>query len=182
MNDNYYLKYTVTIEDLIAFNIYHAKNSPSMLKQWHLYQRKIPAIIFSLFLFQSLIQRNLQALITGTVVALSIYIFFSLFHYLSLQENNIKQTLIDRNRPGETGEHILELTDTEIIEKTSVHEMKTKTSSLDKVVKLSDYIFIYISSVEAHVIPKSSITEGNLEKFLEELNRLREDNSHIYDN
>ena len=60
--------------------------------------------------------------------------------------------------------------------------MKTKTSSLDKVVKLSDYIFIYISSVEAHVIPKSSITEGNLEKFLEELNRLREDNSHIYDN
>ncbi|AFY54773.1 hypothetical protein Riv7116_2252 [Rivularia sp. PCC 7116] len=181
MNPNY-LKYTVTIDDLVAFLIHHCRTSPRELKTFHLYQRKTPIAIFNIFLFQAILQRNLKALITGTIIALSICLFATLFNYFALKENNVKKMLVERNRQGETGEHILELTDTEIIEKTRVNETKTKISFLDKIVNLPDYALIYISSVEAYVIPRSSISEGNLEKFLEELNIKIEENSHASDN
>ena len=78
---------------------------------------------------------------------------------------------------GIIGEHILEQTDTELIERTSVNEMKTNIASLERIETSSEHAFIYISSIHAHVIPRLSVIEGDFDAFLHELNRKREENS-----
>ncbi|MDY6898800.1 MAG: YcxB family protein, partial [Cyanobacteriota bacterium] len=95
---------------------------------------------------------------------------FTSYYYSSIKRN-AKKMLREGSGKGIIGEHILELTNTEIIERTNFNEMKTNIASLERVETSSVHAFIYISSIHAHVIPRSSIIEGNFEAFLQELNR-----------
>ncbi len=179
MNDNY-LKYTITIDDLIAFNMYHVKNSPTVRRNFYILQICVAGTIFVFFLCQAILQRKLSPLIGGFFGALFGYIFFTCFLTLTYSLG-IKTTTTKMFKEGSAkgilGEHILELTDTEIIERTSVNELKTMISFLERVETTSEYAFIYISSLQAHLIPRSSIIEGNLDNFLQELNRKIEEKS-----
>lgn len=181
MNENYYLKYTITIDDLIAFNMYHFENSPSMQREFHRSQRGIPGVIFILSLFQAILESKIQVLIHGLVVALLFYVFFTYSYYSSIKRN-AKRMLREGSGKGIIGEHILERTDTEIVERTNFNEMKNNIASLERIGASSEHAFIYISSIHAHVIPRSSIIEGDFEGFLQELNRKVEATPQASDN
>lgn len=174
MNPNY-IRYTNSIDDLIAWHIYHLKNFPSMRRDFYMYQIGIPGVIFAFFLCQAILQKDLSALIAGFLGALVGYIL-SNCSYDVIIKGTVKKILRDGSAKGILGEHILELINTDIIEKTNFNEMKNKISSLERIEITPEYAFIYINSFQAHVIPRSSILEGDFEDFIQELNRKREEN------
>ena len=69
------------------------------------------------------------------------------------------------------GEHILEITDTEIIDKTEPSEQRTRISAVELIGSNAEYVFIYIGALSAHIIPRNNILEGDADLFLEEVKK-----------
>ena len=45
----------------------------------------------------------------------------------------------------------------------------TRLAALDRIVELDDMVVIYLSATTAYVIPRSSVSQGNLGLFVKEL-------------
>ena len=102
-----------------------------MQRDFHILQRGIPGVILIFFLLQSILQKKLEPFISGLVISLLFYFFFTLSYYSGIKIT-VKRMFGEGRSKGILGEHILELTNTEIIERTSVNEMKTNISFIGK--------------------------------------------------
>jgi hypothetical protein len=58
-----------------------------------------------------------------------------------------------------------------LIERTRYSENRTALEAIEEVVSNGDYTFIYIGAVSAHVIPHDTVSEGNLDAFVEALKK-----------
>ena len=169
--DSGLLRYTLDIDDFLAFYQIHFRNS--RFRRYARYLAVIVPLIVIVYLKRHTFAKiplwaNLLLLTITVFIAISA-IFVTKFLLNWLIAFHLRRMLKEGGDAGLLGPHELEITLGFLIERTDASEHRQLLSKLVRIVDSEEHVFIYISSFQAHVIPKRRIQQGNLDAFLQRL-------------
>lgn len=165
------LKYEVTEEDYIKFNIHHAENSRSHKKTYNMLKYWIPILcgIAIFFIGPSLYKQ--PKLYWGIIAILFICIW--IIRFPKTYEKLIRKSAKGMLKDGDNSSMICQ--NTMIIEENDIRvisEHSTEITSKEgiKEVKVyDDMILIYLSGFTAHIVPARYLTKETKAELLEKL-------------
>ena len=172
------LEFELLEKDYINFNINNAKKSSS-LKKSIFRQRILGPIIFLIIPF-----------IIKTYSEIPIWYWFIIFGALSVvwiifypkyieweMARRVRKMLKEGNNENLFARRKIIISDKGVLERSSFGETNMKWKQIDKVEEIVDYIYIYISSVSAHIIPKRVFRDENEKQtFIKEIQKYHEVN------
>lgn len=166
------IKYRVTMDDLVAFNIFHHRNSAFMKRRKMIHGVVLPVCYFFVFCIVGIVKHSWQP------VVIAIIIFGSLMLWsLGTWEKNIKRNsrkMLNEGEETAVGAFELEITGDCLIEKGEHSETSWSWDSIGKIGTSPEHIFAYTSAVTAIIIPQAGLIEGSYAEFLVELKQLFE--------
>jgi hypothetical protein len=100
---------------------------------------------------------------------------FRAFYWWNIQR--VTQRFLKEGRPESlVGERALVLEEDALLERSRTGDSRTAWWSVQDVVRTERYIFVYVTSMSAHVIPRSAFTTPSEEAaFVEEIARRRDE-------
>lgn len=149
------LEFELLEQDYINFNIDHAKKA-SALKKNILMQRILGPIIFSLFPFIIRMYTEILMWYWVTIfgiLSVSWYVFYPKYFNWEMARR-LKKMLKEGNNENILIQRKIRLSEQGILETSPIGETNISWSQVDKVEETDEYIYIYISSISAHIIPK----------------------------
>ncbi len=170
MNERICITFTNTIEDMIAFNVYHFATSPTLrrTKFWHTWG--FIMVFSALGGLLSIINRSLGPLIFGVVWS-SLFALLAVFWYRRAIPRQVRKLYSEGKNKGVLGPHTLRIDEDGLHETSEVSEGKTLWSGIERIGEDDDYLFVYVQAMMAHVIPKHRIDAGDLQALTDELRR-----------
>jgi YcxB-like protein len=163
------LRYNVSIDDIVAFNTYHCDHSPTIRRQKIFVAGTIDALVILAGAFYA--KSNDEPAIlafAGLFAVIFTVLYWVLFRRCLARSAN--RLISEGSTKGVVGPHELEITDSDLIERTEVNESKHSWRGLHRVVDTPEYLFIYVTALMAHVVPKQSVTAGDIDAFLQKAN------------
>lgn len=168
-----------TVEDTIEFNVFHMSHSPSIRQRALFAQIIVAVLVFIVSLavgyLLNLDKRALTYFDYALFLVLSVASFF-IFPYLNKAEviRGLHKATKEGDNKAILGHQTISLTPEHLFVKTPGSESKYTWASIDKIVQNDKYIFLYISSISAIVVPKKAFsTENELQEFVEYVNIYR---------
>lgn len=161
------IRFENTVEDLVLFNRYHWDHSPRSrrTKRWLLAVPLLlvlgPAIGVGLW-----VQIPWFYLLAGAVVLSALYLTFAPGAFNRALDRQIRWMYSGQAGVTLIGEHELELTATELIERADEEESSMELSAIDRVASTATHTWIYLTSVQAIIIPRLGILEGDYDGFV----------------
>ena len=158
------IKYNLTEDDYINFNMYHLKKSDS-LKKSIMINRFLTPVIFLIMPFVLGKISNIPFWYWAVVFVL-IYILWVAFYEKNLYKINKKRIikmLKENSNEGLLGEKILDIDGEYIKSISDVRESTIHIKVIKNIIEDNDYIFIYLNSVEAIIVPLRAF-KNNKEK------------------
>ncbi len=174
------VSYETKLEDLVAFNEYHARHSPSIRRLLQLFVGAI-CVLTALALFVMYRQddglRGISVFVTTVPVLMVVTLTLLLFP--RALRSMVRRQFSEGTNRSIIGPRTLVLTDQGLSEQSSAGELQTKWQSVERVASNDRYLFIYLSSVSAHVIPRDAFgAPEQLEQFLTAIEQQRARVSH----
>ncbi len=172
------LRYRNTIDDGVAFNLFHIRHSPTLRRNvaittWVL---SIAAGIAAFFAINWLpsphgaeavqFSAAIAAIITTALCVWTLP--RSLRH--SMTKQACKLYAEGQNRTF-VCEHELEIAEQALIERTPYSQSEARYEVIEHIQITKDYTFIYVSAISAHVIPHERVLEGDCEAFIAEVRK-----------
>ncbi|MDB1934052.1 YcxB family protein [Clostridium tertium] len=148
------LKYNLTEEDYINFNIAHMKNSKS-LKRTMMINRFLTPLIFLVMPFVLDEISNISFWYWAVIFVLT-YILWVVLYEKNVYKINIKRIrkmLEEKRNESLIGERILEIDGENIRIINDRGENIIYIKSIKNIIENDEYIFIYINSISAIIIP-----------------------------
>lgn len=170
MSEAAYITFTNTIEDMVAFNMYHIAHSPAArsIRFWSTWGIALIAIVLGGVL--SLVRTSALPFIYTLLWAAFYLAFVIPYHRWAIRRRVGKLVREGKNR-GFLCEHTLRLADEGIQATSEVAETKLLWPGIERVAEDDDYLFVYTGAATGAVIPKNRIDAGDLAAFTEELRR-----------
>lgn len=165
------IKFKLREEDYINFNIDHAKKSASLKKNLML-QRVMGPIIFLAFPFLIKKQTEIPMWYWITIFSITSIVWFVFYprYFNWRMKKSVRKMLKEGSNKNLFSERKIKILETGILETTSIGETNLKWDQIDKIEETDDYIYIYISSISAHIIPKRIFKNENEKQiFLKEI-------------
>lgn len=165
------LTFKLTEEDYINYNVDHSKTSPSM-KRSILIQRILGPVIFVIVPFMIIQFTDIPLWYWLLVFGVSSVVWFAFYPRYATWEitRRIKKMLAEGNNENLFNERILVLTNEGITETSSIGETKISWAKIERFEETEDYLYIYVSSVSAHIVPKRVFANTNeQEKFINKI-------------
>lgn len=149
------IRYRLTEEDYVNFNMFHVKNSKSARRMLNV-QRFVTPIIFLAFayIFSNIADASLFGLLITFSIAGVLWILFYPAYFYRVIMRNAKKMIKDGNNEGLLGEHHLVMTEEGIVDSTSFGETKVSWLGIKDFQEDSGYFYLYNSAVSAYIIPK----------------------------
>ncbi|GEK91235.1 YcxB family protein [Alkalibacterium kapii] len=165
------LEYELTEEDYLNFNIYHSRKSPSIKKKIFI-QRIMGPIIFMITPF---VVTNFSDI--PLWYWLTIFIFMSIVWFIYYPKyvnwelkKGVEKMLEEGNNENLFDRKSLTITEEGLREVSSIGSSNVSWDKINSVDETKEYIYVYISSLSAHIIPKRAFNDPNEQKnFLNEL-------------
>ena len=163
-----------TMDDMIAFNDYHFRHSPYM-KRFMFWYRLIGAlaiILLSTLLIQILLPPSPYPF--GFIMSLIGAGFFVAIAPTMIQRRMKKQArklYSEGKNASALGAQELEVTETGLIARSEYFETKMAWGAIERIESTPTHTFLYLSSVQAYIIPHDKIHEGNYHALLTEIGR-----------
>jgi hypothetical protein len=161
------IRYKNTFEDIIAFNEYHYANSDTFIKQRKKATIYVPIILFVLLTALFALTHKIEIAAFG-VLFIALYVFFIHREYKRNIYKTIRRLYEEQDMKGFICEHILRINEEEIVEKTNVNERKDKWHGVSKIAIENDYAFIYVGAIQAHIVPRNNMIDGDFDSFFKE--------------
>ena len=165
------LRYSVTMDDLIFFNLYtieHSDMAKKTIFQIQLWMGIILLLMVSLVSYYSKLWY--VVFLIGIVFSTYFILTFKKVYKKSLEKQIRKVLSASADSDKEMLDiQTLELGDDGIYAKGELSEGKTTWPAVVKIAKTNNYTLIYIASTKAYIIRHDSITEGDLKTFLNKL-------------
>jgi hypothetical protein len=164
------IRYSSSIDDIAAFNVFHMKQSGQICKVRLLTLLFMPCMLLILSL-PSILMGDWKFLWPLIIIwgLVSLFILKMTGHKrIKKQATKIYQKSRQTRFPGESE---LEISEDYIIERSEQSESKRKFLCIEKIGLAADYAFIYIGPVQAIIIPKLKVLEGDFDEFVAELTR-----------
>jgi hypothetical protein len=164
------LRCDVTLDDVIAFSQHHWRQSPHARQQMRRGMVIVSALAITVF---GLLAIQHQDLILLFALALTLPVFWIAYPPLCRRQfkRNVSQLYLEGSTRGIVGGHEFEALPDGFVDRTEFGEQKTYWPGILKVDCTQDHVFVYISSVSAHIISLRGVTEGDLEGFIAEAKR-----------
>lgn len=166
---NLKISYKNSIEDMVAFGVFNIKNSPSSQKAFKIALFFIPFLILSLLVFYYFILSDYPIILVLCMLSFALlwFIFYPRIYYWK-----IKKAIIGIYR--ESNDILVDLTltlnENGIIKETAKDIYKISWSNITKVELISNYILVYINSLNVFIIPlrifKTSIERDSFLKYI----------------
>lgn len=160
--------YHNTIEDMVAFNRYHCVNSPAIKKA------RLPflALMWALLIAGAFFSPQEKETTRPMIVAAAVLFagLFSLVYirsYPGIVERNARRLYKEGKNKGFLCSHELEVDASGLVERTEVNETRQSWQGVERIVETDEHVFIYVSSLMGHVIPKRSVVSGDVDGFIE---------------
>ena len=170
------VEYEITPNDLYAFQWRAVGKSPQVRRS----KRNVYIYYFSALLLFSILPSIgadgfdiTRMNFTFLVIAFPA-VAFSHRYFDDRRTKRIVREAVSGEKPdrGQLGRHKLVLNDKGIIESTAVGESKTSWDGVDRVENDNEYVYIYISPVSAHVIPKRAFVTARVADDFYQLARI----------
>lgn len=162
------------MDDIIAFNLYHYEHSPTTRRQMY-WMRYIWPVVIALLIIAigSLAGLAFWSTGAGLAVILVWVIFFPKLLRRELR-SRMRSYLLEGGNAAMIGKRTLSLDPDSIVETSDAGENKTRWSAVEKIVKHQDVIYIYISAVFAHAVPRRAFeTDAEFNRFFETARELK---------
>lgn len=170
MNDNTAITFTNTLDDIIAFNMYHVRTSRVTRRMRFWATWGITVVLLGLALVLSLLSGSISSLIWMGAWAI-FYLSYSLSTYNRRIRKATRRMYEEGKNKGVLGKHTIRIDEDGLHETSEVSEGKTLWSGIERIGEDENYLFVYVQAMMAHVIPKHRIDAGDLASFTEELRR-----------
>ena len=171
------LRYEITLEDLLAFTLHVHQKSPTMRRIRLRAVIALAVMIIGLCLIAAEILDNFLVLWAGVGWA----VFFAAI-YPQLYRRNVKRLstrlYAEGQNKGILGQHVAELRDNGLFDGTAFSERTVFWKGIERIESIPGHTFVYLSAMSAHVIPEDSVTEGNYQAFVEELQKVWQHATH----
>jgi len=152
------IKYNLTEEDYIHFNMYHIKNSKSAIRSLNAQRYLTPVFFILLSYILSLAGDTpfLELFIAFFITSILWILFYPKYFYSSVTRR-IKKMFREGKNGGLLGEHVLSMTNEGLIESTSNGQTKVNWSGIISLKEDNQYFYLYNSSVSALILPKREV-------------------------
>jgi hypothetical protein len=165
------IRYELTLDDLIAFNRYHVAHSRTIQTQKYFVIAVVGLVAIGAGVaIESeipLFARVFSAIIFAALFRFAYHLFFG----LALRRQT-RQLLSEGSNDGILGPHELELNDKFLTERTDVNESRHAWSAINRIEETDEHAFLYISSLQAHVIPTREVISGDVDQFIQRSRQL----------
>jgi hypothetical protein len=170
--DGVKIRYENTLEDLVAFNRYHADHSPDVRRA----RVRFLAVVLALMLPVGIagviaVEEPILKLVVVAlgVVGAALAVVTAPGQFRRSLEREVRHMYREGANKGAVGTHELELTGDEVVERTPFSELRTRLPAVERVVSDGGYTFIYVGTAMAHVIPHRAVSAGDPEALVQAL-------------
>jgi hypothetical protein len=168
----------INAEELFLFNQYLFDTSPAIKKAFTKnralisYSPILAAMVLGLVNEQSPFNVMLLVGIAAVTISLPAYYIYPMLVRKNLRKRIVKLYSEGQNN-GIIGEHELEIDAGGLVEKTPLGEVRQEWDKIVNVISHNDRTYIFISEINAYILPKYSVVQGDYDAFVAELMRLR---------
>jgi hypothetical protein len=163
------IQYSFLEDDLVEFQQFHMAHSPFVRKQRML----VMAIFTTAIMFLAAIIKSerpefpgiVPRLVTGGFVS-AVFCVILHFAYRRNIGKYIRRLVHEGSTDGVFGSQELELDDLGITRRTIMRMSFAAWPVVRRVEETSDYVLIYVSSIEAYVIRKNRVVDGDLDQLV----------------
>jgi len=168
------IRYERTMDDILALNEFSFHHSPTTKRivsryRWTgalaiwllaalLVYVLVPAMPIYLTLLLAFIDAAYFAVVAPRIV-------------LKKTKHNIRKQYAEGQNATLLGEQELELTDTGLIARSKYAETKLAWGAIEKIETTPEHTFLFVSSVNAYIIPHTRILEGDYRALMAEIGR-----------
>lgn len=167
------ITFELTEEDYIHYNIAHSEKSPSM-KRSLLIQRIMGPVIFVFMPFIVIRFTDIPLwywLLVFGVSSITWFVFYPKYAQWEITRR-VQKMLEEGSNENLFNQRSLVLTDEGITETSSIGENHIRWDKINHLEETEDYLYIYISSVSAHIVPKRVFENSNeQEKFINKITK-----------
>lgn len=169
--------YEITVDDLVAFNRYHVEHSKVLRRQRIARIIIVPAIVIVLTALVSLESHEPAFFVGGVLIASLLAILMARSFWQTL-ERNVRKMYGEGSNKGLLGPHELELSGDRLIHRSPFVETKYRFEMVERVASTTDHTFVYVSAVNAHIIPHHAVSDGDYEAIIEAIRRRLPETHH----
>lgn len=175
------IRFETIIDDYVAFNCFHMQNSPTWRRQRLMSSAIAPVLValgLGMLFFNALAEQghNLPVAIVLIVLfvllncAISIPAFF-LTRWMTMNAvtKNTRKLLAEGGNRTMLGWRAMELVDGRLVVKTDLIHSSLDLRAIQKIASDDEYTFVYISSIQAYVIPMNAYPDEPFKEFIAEL-------------
>ncbi|WP_254842698.1 YcxB family protein [Bacillus sp. MRMR6] len=164
------IKYNLSEEDYLKFNLFHVKNSETAKKSLKMQRYATPIIyIIIAYVFANLADIPfLYTFLPFAFIGGLWSIFYPKYFYNHIKRQT-KKMIAEGKNDGLLGRHTMNLSEEGIVDTTANGETKVNWSGIIKYKEDDATLYLYNSSVSAYIIPKRDIPNiEELKTFLNE--------------
>jgi hypothetical protein len=146
------IDYELTVEDASAFSVYNFRTSPRTKRRLRVSQGL--GILATLIFAGTWPEWSVVDRLIFTILLLLLFVFgYPQYYRWAIRRNAAKAYSGTRSK-GVLGKHTVVIEPGGVTEKASVSESKSTWSGVEKIEDDNQYIYIFTSPLQAHVIPK----------------------------
>lgn len=156
------IKYNLTEEDYVNFNLFHFKNSESASKSLNMQRYSIPFIyLIVAYVFSNLADIPFLYAFIPFLIAGILWVLFYPKYFQKRIRSQTKKMIKEGKNEGLLGEHSMLLTEDGIVDTNSNGETKVNWSGIIKMKEDQSNLYLYNSSVSAYILPKRELKNLN---------------------
>jgi hypothetical protein len=163
------IRYSITLDDLVAFNLYHFDHSPTVRRTRFAAVWSTPIFMMVAFAVLTFVTANADRAVVFLLFMLVFCVVWILaippFLRWSVKRNTAK-LYGDLQSKEIFSPQELELTDTKLIKRTAVNESAVLLEWILQVARTDDHTFVFLNAVSAHIIPRASVDERDYADFV----------------
>lgn len=158
------IKFTITEEDYIRFNLFHIKNSKTAMNALKIQRLLIPILYLVVGFVLAEVSDGSHGLWLSIFLVLGLvwFFFYPKYFYYSVQRR-VQKMLKEGKNEGILGEHDMVLSEEGIHDTTSSGETSAKWSNIQNFTEDEHNLYLFNTSLSAYIIPKREIK--NIEEF-----------------
>ena len=162
------VSYEFTKDDLVAFNRYHSRNSPTARRQYFRALIIIPAVWLAIWLLlvysagkkDGDFLRAASALKTLIIFLPAYCLLFPVFHRRTLRRA-IDGMIDEGSNRRLFGQKTITASESGITERGEHGSSTTAWSAVERIVRLEDVTYVYVSALSAEIVPRRAFQSGS---------------------
>lgn len=161
------IEYEVREQDLIAFNEHQLQYSESLQKKLRRHQSILPGVIVVIAMILFFYFKDIPSAIYVALIALAWGLGVPLFLKWSMRKQ-IRKMYSEEEKACILGRYTLKVDRDELVEINASGESKLPWADVLRVESTKKYAFVFVSIDTALIIPRATLTKGNLHEFVKQ--------------